>query len=107
MQSENIEPREKFRHMLAHFVFDLFHFDGKFFSTMKALLLKPGFLSAEHLKGRRADYLHPIRLYIFTSAFFFLFFFAVKTDKIEDKKPENTTDSIQNNDFVNFKFLRI
>lgn len=100
---ENIEPREKFRHMLAHFVFDLFHFDGKFFSTMKALLLKPGFLSQEHLRGRRADYLHPIRLYIFTSAFFFLFFFAVKTDKIEDKKPVNTADSIRNNDFVNFK----
>lgn len=100
---ENVAPREKFRHMLAHFVFDLFHFDGKFFSTMKSLLLKPGFLSQEHLRGRRADYLHPIRLYIFTSAFFFLFFFAVKTDKIEDKKSVNTADSIRNNDIVNFK----
>jgi len=100
---ENVEPREKFRHMLAHFIFDLFHFDGKFFSTMKSLLLKPGLLSQEHLRGRRADYLHPIRLYIFTSAFFFLFFFAVKTEKVEDKKPVNSADSISNNDVVNFK----
>ena len=62
--------------MLTHFVFDLFHFDGKFFSTLKYLLFKPGFLSKEHLKGRRADYLHPIRMYVFTSAFFFLLFFT-------------------------------
>ncbi len=61
--------------MLTHFVFDLFHFDGKFFSTLKYLLFRPGFLSKEHLKGRRASYLHPIRMYVFTSAFFFLIFF--------------------------------
>lgn len=100
---ENVAPREKFRQMLAHFVFDLFHFDGKFFTTMKSLLLKPGLLSQEHLRGRRADYLHPIRLYIFTSAFFFLFFFAVKTDKVEDKISVNSVDSIRNNDIVNFE----
>lgn len=100
---ENIEPREKFRYMLAHFVFDLFHFDGKFFTTMKALLLKPGLLSQEHLRGRRADYLHPIRLYIFTSAFFFLFFFAVKTDKVGDSIPKNSKDSTKNSNLVTFK----
>lgn len=100
---ENIEPREKFRFMLAHFVFDLFHFDGKFFSTMKSLLWKPGLLSLEHLNGRRADYFHPIRLYIFTSAFFFLFFFAVNTNKVVDKIPTNTKDSIRNKDLVNFE----
>ncbi len=100
---ENIEPREPFKHLFAHFVFDLFHFDGKFFSTMKALLLKPGFLSQEHLKGRRADYLHPIRLYIFTSAFFFLFLFSVNTNKIEDKVASNPKDSVENNDLVNFE----
>lgn len=100
---ENVEPREKFRHMLAHFIFDLFHFDGKFFSTMKALLVKPGFLSAEHLKGRRADYLHPIRLYIFTSAFFFLFYFSVNSNnsdiKVQVKKPSKDTTY---NELVNF-----
>lgn len=82
---ENIEPREKFGHMLTHFVFDLFHFDGKFFRTMKYLLLKPGFMAQEHLRGRRMDYLHPIRLYIFTSAFFFLFFFMVSPSKVDVK----------------------
>jgi hypothetical protein len=36
----------------------------------------PGFLPQEFIKGRRASYLNPIRMYIFTSAFFFLIFFA-------------------------------
>lgn len=90
---ENIEPRETFWHMLTHFVFDLFHFDGKFFSTLKYLLLKPGFLSKEHLKGRRADYLHPIRMYVFTSAFFFLLFFTFfsNNEELVELDTSNTT----------------
>jgi len=98
---ENIEPREPFRHMLAHFVFDLFHFDGKFFGTMKSLLLKPGFLSQEHLKGRRTDYLHPIRLYIFTSAFFFLFYFSINSNNVTVKKYSAKQDTTYN-ELVNF-----
>lgn len=71
--------------MLAtHFAYDVLHFDGKFFSTLKYLLLKPGFLSHEYLRGRRASYLHPIRMYVFTSAIFFIIFFSfiVKTDEL-------------------------
>ncbi len=73
---ENIEPKETFWHLLTHFVYDITHFDGKFFSSLKYLLFRPGFLSKEYLKGRRASYLHPIRMYVFVSAFFFLIFFS-------------------------------
>ncbi len=73
---ENIEPKETFSHLVTHFVYDITHFDGKFFSSVKLLLTKPGFLSAEYVKGRRSSYLNPIRMYVFISAFFFLFFFS-------------------------------
>lgn len=73
---ENIEPKENFFHLINHFVEDITHFDGKFFSTLKDLLFKPGFLSREYLRGKRASYLHPIRMYVFTSAIFFLIFFS-------------------------------
>lgn len=80
---ENIEPKDSFWHLVTHFVYDVIHFDGKFFSTLKYLLFRPGFLSHEYLRGRRADYLHPIRMYVFTSAFFFLIFFGFyQTEKI-------------------------
>ena len=72
---ENVEPKESFWHLITHFFYDFTHFDGKFFSTLKYLIIKPGFVSAEYVRGRRAKYLHPIRMYIFTSAFFFIIFF--------------------------------
>lgn len=79
---ENIEPKETVWHLVTHFFQDITHFDGKFFSTIKYLFKKPGFLSKEYMVGRRASYVNPIRLYIFTSAFFFLIFFSfIKIDK--------------------------
>lgn len=73
---ENIEPKESAWDLVSHFFRDITHFDGNFFSTVKYLLTKPGFLSTEYSIGRRASYVNPVRLYIFTSAFFFLLFFT-------------------------------
>jgi RNA polymerase subunit RPABC4/transcription elongation factor Spt4 len=74
---ENIEPKQTVWHLVQHFFSDITHFDGKFFVTVKDLFAKPGFLSSEYMIGRRASYLDPIRMYIFTSAFFFLIFFSL------------------------------
>ncbi len=74
---ENTEPKETFWHMVTHFFYDITHFDGSFFITLKDLLFKPGFLSGEYMLGRRKKYLHPVRMYVFTSAVFFLVFFAL------------------------------
>lgn len=73
---ENIEPKESFGHLVMHFFNDITHFDGKFFSSLLLLFKKPGFLPKEYMKGRRASYLNPIRMYVFTSAIFFFLFFA-------------------------------
>lgn len=84
---ENVVPHETFWHMVKHFLYDITHFDSNFFGTIHHLIFKPGFLSTEYNKGRRASYLHPVKMYVFTSAIFFLLFFsffmpkdAVKTD---------------------------
>lgn len=78
---ENLEPKETVWHLVQHFFNDITHFDGKFFATVKYLLRKPGFLSSEYMAGRRASYLNPIRMYVFTSAIFFLILFAMKDPK--------------------------
>jgi hypothetical protein len=75
---ENLEPKETVWHLVLHFFNDITHFDGKFFSTVKYLLRKPGFLSLEYMNGRRASYLNPIRMYVFTSAIFFILVFSLK-----------------------------
>jgi len=83
---ENTLPRESVWALVSHFFNDITHFDGKFFSTAKYLITRPGFLSTEYIKGRRASYLHPIRMYIFTAGFFFIVFFALTQSGLQLRK---------------------
>ena len=89
---ENIVPRESFGGLVLHFFYDITHFDGKFFQSLKELLFTPGLLSEEYIKGRRASHLNPVRMYVFTSAIFFLVFFLLvnikgRFDLVSDKRP--------------------
>lgn len=73
---ENLEPQETVWHLISHIFNDITHFDGKFFSSLKYIITKPGFLSSEYMAGRRMAYLNPVRFYVFTSALFFLVLFT-------------------------------
>ncbi len=94
---ENVIPKETFWHMVTHFFNDITHFDGSFFHTLHHLVLKPGFLSKEYMSGRRASYLHPVRMYVFTSAIFFLLFFSLvnRKDAVEIANNEKPFDTNQ------------
>jgi hypothetical protein len=74
---QNIESKESVWHLISHFFQDITHFDGKFFTSLRHLILKPGFLSKQYIAGKRVTYLNPIRMYLFTSAIFFLIFFSL------------------------------
>ncbi len=101
---ENIEPHESFWQLTTHLVYDIVHFDSKFFVTLKSLLFRPGFLTHEYIRGRRASYLHPVRMYIFTSTIFFLIFFlfVVKPDDFSTgNKPFNPdTEKLQQQEIL-------
>ena len=96
---ENLEPKETVWHLVNHFFQDITHFDGKFFSTVKYLITKPGFLSKEYMLGRRASYLNPIRMYVFTSAIFFVMLFSLtnaeKIMKLDEKPDKETAKGIK------------
>lgn len=81
---ENVETRESAWQLTRHFLEDLTHFDGKFFSTYRHIALRPGFLPQEYFRGRRASYLNPLRMYIFTSAVFFLIFFSITASTMNE-----------------------
>jgi hypothetical protein len=72
---ENLEIKESFGHMMSHTISDYFHFDDQFFHTLRPLFSKPGFLTNEYLAGRRARYLHPVKMYIFISLVYFVVLF--------------------------------
>jgi hypothetical protein len=88
---ENVVPKESFGSLVLHFFYDITHFDGKFFQSLKYLLFKPGFLSKEYVNGRRASHLNPVRMYVFTSAIFFLVFFMIVNPKDLVKVNSNNT----------------
>lgn len=69
---ENSVVKEDALHMVTHAIADYFHFEHKFFGTLKPLLLKPGQLTSSYVAGKRVSFIHPIRLYIFVSIVFFL-----------------------------------
>lgn len=48
------------------------HADSRFWRTFGPLLVRPGFLTQQYSKGRRASYLPPFRLYLVLSVVFFL-----------------------------------
>ena len=71
---ENIEPKESAWELVVHFFNDITHFEGKFGKAIRYVLFRPGFLPAEYARGRRMSYMNPVRMYVFTSAFFFIIF---------------------------------
>ena len=65
--------------VLGDILKETFELDSRIFRTIKPLFLRPGELPSEFSRNRRASYVSPIRLYIFSSlAFFFLL--SVTTD---------------------------
>lgn len=70
---ENIESRHPFYYLFTHFFEDFTHYDGQFWGTIKNLLFRPGRLTKIYLDGKRAQFVPPVKLYIFISFVTFLF----------------------------------
>ena len=94
---ENVETQESFFHLINHFFQDITHFDNKFFNTLRYLVFRPGFLPHEYVCGKRANYLNPVRMYVFTSGLFFIIFFNVINPSSDIKiNPDNSISQVVN-----------
>jgi hypothetical protein len=60
------------RHAWHHVIHETLHLDGRIVSTLRLLFTRPGQLTLDYLEGRRARYIHPIRLFVVFSAIYFL-----------------------------------
>jgi len=83
---ENLQIKESFGHMITHAVSDYFHFDHQFFHTLKPLFFTPGKLTNEYMAGRRVQYLHPVKMYIFISLVYFVLLFSHSSEEKTKKK---------------------
>lgn len=53
---------------------------NKVLRTLAAMIVRPGLLALEYLRGRRGSYLGPLKLYLTFSALYFLFAWTVLSD---------------------------
>src|ERR1700709_1429206 len=68
---ENHDLNVPFHHLVGEFLESIFHIDTKFWHTFKAIFTSPGKITSDFVAGKRASYMPPARLYIFTSFVFF------------------------------------
>jgi hypothetical protein len=87
--------KDSFLHMAAHFVGDYFHYDNKFWLTIKTLFMKPGLATIEFIQGKRVKYLNPLQLYIFITTVFFLVAMSNDSDEKKNIKQQPLTKQQQ------------
>jgi len=68
----DIPPYPSTRELLVDAFWELSGWDGRFASTARELIRRPGGLTREFLEGRRARYISPLRLYLMASLVYFL-----------------------------------
>src|SRR3954463_7588322 len=59
------------RHFIGEFAQEFFDVDNRVLRSFRQLLLSPGFLTREHVEGRRAPWLSPLKLYLLASVAMF------------------------------------
>ena len=75
-----LDIEQPFWKYIRQYFENVYQFDGKVWQTLYLLFRKPGFLTNEFNAGKVSSYVHPLRLFMFLSAVFFLFFFALIPD---------------------------
>jgi hypothetical protein len=83
-------PDPSVRHVVSEVWHEVVPVDGRILRSLRLLLTKPGFLTLELLRGRRASYVTPIRLYLLFS----VAAFAVIA-LMPDREPELTAQDIE------------
>jgi predicted GIY-YIG superfamily endonuclease len=91
--------------LLSQFLNKVFAFDGRTPKTLGNLIWRPGFLSNKYRAGKIVTYVHPVKLFWFSTLIFFALMISqlneslkkekeVKTEQEQTKPTKNTTVSI-------------
>jgi len=82
----DIPPYPSVRELAIDAFWELSGWDGRFATTVRALVRRPGMLTREFLEGRRARYISPLRLYLMASLVYFLLAAAAPDVRLESGK---------------------
>jgi hypothetical protein len=82
------EKDKSVMHFFEEFIHILTHADSKFLKSLKYLITKPGFLTSEHLAGRRKKYTSPLSLFFIGNLLYLL---IMPVDALNSKYVSQTT----------------
>ncbi len=68
------------------------HFDGKFWRTLPMLMFKPGVLTREYIAGKRAQYISPMALFLFSIFLMFAVFSFISSPTIPNNDNPNAQE---------------
>ena len=83
-------------------------FDNRVVHTIGPLFVKPGYLSREFIVGRRAKYMSPLKLFLFSSVMFFTLGHFSSYDgmlSIDDDKPVKTEEATKKDSLMAAKMV--
>lgn len=86
----DIPPYPSAKDLVVDAFWELSGWDGRFASTVKALVQQPGLLTREFLEGRRARYISPLRLYLMASLVYFVLAAAAPSTPSSQTKIDET-----------------
>ncbi len=89
---KDIPKRQTLGELIMNFIGSFTSFESKFFQTVWTLLSKPGFLVKEYNNGRREQYYHPARAYVFISFIFFLLYLSLPGEDSDVIRTNNTVE---------------
>jgi len=81
-----------------------FALDGKTPKTLAFLLIRPGFLSSEYMKGRISRYVNPVKLFWMATLIFFALVF-INLDNLNLQNNENMNFKLGGNNITNVSFV--
>lgn len=94
---ENIPPQLRLKDLLHDFMSNYFAFDSKLGRSLHHFFLKPGYLTKKYNEGKRAHYVHPMRLYLIISLLFFFLLSYLLTFQLQEVSfqflADNTTST--------------
>ncbi|MEZ5021916.1 MAG: DUF3667 domain-containing protein [Chitinophagales bacterium] len=94
------------KELLSDFLGSLISFDSKAFNSLPKLIFRPGKLTVDYLKGKRASNLSPFRMYLFFSVVLFLLLpLIIQEDKLIKVNEEVTVRNAKKD--LNNVFLTI
>lgn len=88
-----------FKKIMGEAIISIFNIDSSFYKSIKYLLVKPGFLTQEYIRGHRKPYMKPFQLNLVCIIIFYVFFSSVDIFLVPSKwyfnSDSNSPDDIE------------